>query len=1002
MGNSRETEADTGTVHRVSSATFVGRGKELAALRAAAATAAGGRVPIVLMDGDAGIGKSRLVATACALARAEGMVSAVGGCLPLGEGSIAFAPFTELLRQLEEDLGTQRFAELAGPGLVADMIRPGQSGPPDPGSLSDHMMSLLNRLGESQPALIVLEDLHWADASTRDLVAFLARMLRAARVVLVLTYRGDELHRRHPLRLLLEDLERNPRLERIRLTGLSRPELGELVAAIHEGPALPPQQIDRLLARTQGNPFFVEELLAALPSGERLPARLSDVILGRVERLAEPTVMLLRQATVLADDLDDGMLAEITGRPLEETTAAMRDALAHQFLVIEGRRCRFRHALVREALYEDLLPGERERLHRAAARAMEASLWAQRLPEHTRWATLAYHWDAAGESAQAFTAAVRAGEAAERVGALPEAARWFERALRLWDHVPDPARAARMSRGQLLLRAAEALLPSLSPRALVLAKAALDALDADSEPEDRAAVIGRIGRMNWVHHRGPAAAAAYEQAVALLADRPPSAGKARSLADLGQSLLLRSQHRQALTVLKDALSEARAVGALSVEAHVLCSFGAVLVGLGQVSEGLSMLRHALQLCDEVGEGEDIIRIYSNYSSALEFSAVYEEAARLAAEGAGFASQMGHWRGWAFLMGNRISVLTRCGGWAEAERACAELDEHGWGEFSAVALGRIPLLLGQGQRDAAREIVDHLLESTVGAEDVQFRGQALMRAGQFAASIGQWGEARDKLDKALAITCRTDDQFYRALGYGVAMGVEVAFIQACRGRGSDTSGDIAKARAVADRLLADAQAFQSGLAARNIPELPETTAWLATAAAEHERAWDRHDPDQWAAVAEVWARVGQPAQVVTAQCREVDALLRTRGDRTRAAAMARAALAVADPLGAEPLAGELRLLAQRGRLDLRVPEATVQDAAEPLAGLNLTAREVEVLRLVAVGRTNREIARELFISDKTVSVHVSNLLRKLGVANRYGAAAIAGQLGLSPARGPADR
>jgi DNA-binding CsgD family transcriptional regulator/tetratricopeptide (TPR) repeat protein len=969
----------------------------MAALRAAAAAAADGRTRIVLIDGDAGIGKSRLVARACAQARREGMLTAAGVCVPLGEGSFAFAPFIELLRQMQDDLGAERFGELAGPGLEG-MLVPGQPVRPDPGSLFDQVMSFLIRLGESRPTVVAVEDLHWADASTRDLVAFLARLLRTARLALVLTYRGDELHRRHPLRLLLDDLERNPRLERIRLAGLSRAELAELVADLQDGPALPAEQIDRLLTRTQGNPFYVEELVAAAPSDRPLPVRLADVILSRVERLAEPTATLLRQATVLAEDLDDALLAAITGRTAEEATAAMRDALAHQFLVIEGRRCRFRHALVREALYEDLLPGERERLHRAAALALDGSSWAGRQPEHTRWATLAYHWDAACDFPQAFPAAVRAGEAAERVGALGEAAAWFERALRLWDRVPDPEHAARMNRAQLLLRAAEAVMPSLSPRALVLAEAARDALDDDAEPEERAAIIGRIGRMNWVHHRGTAAATAYEQAVALLSGRPPSAAKARSLADLGQSLLLRSQLHQAGTVLRDALSEARAVGALPVEAHALCSLGAALAELGRVGEGLPMLRDALRLNREAGETEGIIRAYSNCTSALEFSADYEEADRLAAEGAELAGQLGHRRGWAFLMANRVSVLTRCGRWADAERACAELDERGWGDFSAVALGRIPLLLGQGRHDTAREVVDHLLESTAGAEDVQFRAQALMRAGQVAAIGGNWGQARRQLGVALAIAGRTDDQFYRALAYGLAMSAEVACIRAGQAGGPEAGRVVATARAAADRVLAEAQAFASGLAERDTPVLPETSAWLATVSAEHERAWDRHDPGQWAAVAQAWTRVGQPAQAAAAQCREVDALLRTRGDRTQAAAVARSALAVADRLGAAALAAELRLLAQQGRLDLRVPEATGPGTAELMASLKLTPREADVLVLLAVGRTNREIGRALFISEKTASVHVTNVVRKLGVANRYAAAALAGQLGLSATGG----
>jgi DNA-binding CsgD family transcriptional regulator/tetratricopeptide (TPR) repeat protein len=991
---------DTGAVARVTSARLIGRALELAAIRAAAAAAVAGHAPIVLIDGDAGIGKSRLIAGGCAQARQDGLAAAVGACVQLGAASVAFSPFLEAFRELEGELGAERFAELAGPAVDLGAAA-GKAGPPDPGSLFDMVLSFLIRVGKSQPAMLALEDLHWADAATRDLLAFLARSLRGARIAMVLTYRGDELHRRHPLRRLLDDLERNPRLERIHLAGLSRPELVALLSEIRPTAGLPPADVDGLLARTQGNPFYIEELAATGPLGGPLPGRLSDVILSRVERLARPTAALLRQGTVLADDLDDSMLATITGRPLEETTAAMRDAVAHQFLVIAGRRCRFRHALVREALYEDLLPGERERLHRAAALAMDGSPWAGRLPEHTRWATLAYHWDAARDLPRAFAAAVRAGAAAERVSAPAEAAVWFERALSLWDQVPAPAQAARMSRAQLLLRAAEAILPSLSPHATALAQAALDALDAGAEPEQRAAILGRVARMHWVHHRGHDAVSAYEQAVALLASRPPSAQRALSLAELGQSLLLRSLHRQAETVLAGALLAAREVGALQVEGHALCSLGMALVELGRVADGLSMLRRAVRLGQQEGSVEDVIRGYVNLSSALEFSGRYDAADRTAAQGAGYASQLGHRRGWAFLTANRISVLTRCGRWTQAEHACAELEEHGWSDFPVAALGRLALVLGQGRYDAAKEIVDHLLEATAGAEDVQFRGLVLLRAGELAAAGGRWDDARARLGEALAIARRTDDQFYSAAGYALALRIEASQVQASRARGRAAEADIARAREAADRRLADTRAFASSLAAGNVAELPETSAWLATAAAEHARAWGRYEPDQWAAIAETWEHLGQPAQAATARCAEADATLRARGDRARAATAARAALAVAEPLGATGLVAELRRLAQRGRLDLRAADQTTAGPADPLTALHLTPREAEVLALLAVGRTNREIGRELFISEKTASVHVSNLLRKLGVPNRLEAAAIAHQLALAEPASPAQ-
>jgi predicted ATPase len=396
----------TDVARRVTSRQLVGRADELALLRVVTQGAADGAARVVLLSGDAGIGKSRLVATSIEQARRDGFIATLGGCLQLGEVSVAYAPLAEALRELRTQLGEDTLAELLGPGLtdVGALLSGGNAGDAQSsGPLFEHLLGFLTRLSQRQPVLLVFEDLHWADASTRDLVAFLGRNLRDAAVVLLLTYRADDLHRRHPLRPVIADLERDLRVERIVLPGLRRDELARLLGEISDDPASD-EVIDELLTRSDGNPFYVEELVAAGGIGHGLPATLSDLILSRVERLSEPAQAVLHVAAVLGDEVDDLLLEQVTGQP---ATSALREAVSDQVLVIDGDACRFRHALVREALYDDLLPGERERLHLDAARAIEAS---KRLDEHVRWALLAYHWDAGRMPVKAFAASLSAGQ----------------------------------------------------------------------------------------------------------------------------------------------------------------------------------------------------------------------------------------------------------------------------------------------------------------------------------------------------------------------------------------------------------------------------------------------------------------------------------------------------------------------------------------------------------------------------------------------------------------
>jgi DNA-binding CsgD family transcriptional regulator/tetratricopeptide (TPR) repeat protein len=916
------------------------------------------------------------------------MLAAVGGCVQLGEVAIAYAPLVEALREVNRQLGPEVFAELVGPGrdeLDGLIGGHGAAAASSPGPLFEHLLGLLTRLGERQPTVLVLEDMHWADASTIALIAFLGRNLRAARVVLVLTYRVDELHRRHPLRPLITDLERDPLVERVRLSGLTRAELAELVTGISESlPAEP--ALDALLERTEGNPFYIEELVAAGATPGMLPDTLAEVVLSRVERLSEPTQRTLHRASVLGNEVDERLLAAITGEPADTVTAALREALFEQLLVVDAAGCRFRHALIREVLYDDLLPGERERLHVAAAEAVQDPELADRLDEHVRWTMLAHHWYAARESGRAFTASVRAGMAAERVRALADAATHYERALQLWNQADDPASAAGMSRSDLLLRAGEAVhYSSHSSRAITLGKAGFEALEPDVAPERRAFVLQRLGRFYWTQYQGENAVAACEQAVEMLAGRPSSREKAFGLSALGQSLMLRGMPRAAESVLRQAIEIAVEVGAPDVEGHALCSLGAALVDVGRIDEAVTAMHRSGELSRAHGRTADVCRYYTNLAHVLLLAGRFEELERVAAEGNAYSENTGHLRHYGeSITGNLVHGLYCAGKWTEASAAASRLVDRVTAEDPYLVLRWLPLLIAQGRLARARELSDWAVGRTESADDVQFRAVALFRAAALAAAEQRFADARRLVAGGLT-GLTADEQYYGLPNYALALSIEADRVEAAR-LTPRAEAEIAEARAVADGLLAAVQAFAARLSESGIVLLPEPAAALALCAAEHARAHGTDRPDTWSAVASAWEVAGQPYPAAVARLHEADAVLRARSDRPRASAAAGAALTAAEALGAEPLAERLRLLVQRGRLEPAAPEDTT--APDPLVELGVTPREADVLGLLAAGKTNRQIGESLFISEKTASVHVTNLLRKLSVSNRLEAAAIA--------------
>jgi predicted ATPase len=365
---------------RVASPTFVGRVEELQILEAARKRAADADPAVVLVGGEAGIGKTRLVTECASRCAADGMRVLLGGCVPVGDGALPYAPVVEALRGLLSEVGVEAVRELVGPAwpelarLLPALGEPDRRGPPGQAAqarLFELLLGLLGRLGMQAPVVLVLEDLHWADRSTRDLLAFLVRNLRRERVLVVVTYRNDEpSHQRFGP--YLAELDRADRVGRVELARLDQAQtVAQLVGILGAAPAA--ELADAVFARSEGNPFFTEELLGSIRAGSsELPATLRDLLRGRIQALPEPASQVLAVVAVAGRRVPHRLLAAVAGGDDDILVTMLRTAVAGQLLVTQPAEDGYelRHALLREVVEADLLPGERVRLHGRYAKAL--------------------------------------------------------------------------------------------------------------------------------------------------------------------------------------------------------------------------------------------------------------------------------------------------------------------------------------------------------------------------------------------------------------------------------------------------------------------------------------------------------------------------------------------------------------------------------------------------------------------------------------------------------
>jgi DNA-binding CsgD family transcriptional regulator len=982
---------------RVSSPAFVGRGEQLEALGAAVSRAGAGEAGAVFIGGEAGVGKTRLVREFERLPLASGVRFLVGGCVDVGGSELPYAPLLAALRTLMRETEPHVLEELVGaagpdlarlmPELPFDGAGGDAVGPLAQSRLFEALLGLFARLGRDTPIVLVIEDLHWADPSTRGFLSFLVRNARHERLLLIATYRTDELHRRHPLRQFLAEVDRLPAVERLELVPFTRRELSQQLEAILDAPP-GHTLVEELFARSEGNAFFAEELLAAVEDDGslRVSESLRDVLTLRVEGLSPQTRQIVRSAAVAGSVVGHRLLEATASLTEDELLVALREAVESNVLVPNPAHesYAFRHTLLRDALYDELLPRERAALHAALARALERDPGVA-AGAHGAAAQRAMHWSAAHELAAALAASVQAGVEAETVWAFAEANGHFEHAAELWERVADAQRPSGLSLVDLLRRAAEAAyLSGENQRAGTLIRSVLELLDHD---RDRAAVglaHERLARYLLADALLRDALREYRTAASLL-PAEPSAARASILAGEAHILMLEGQSLQARAPCEEAVRIAHDVGAAEVECDALNTLGAVLTMLGAPQDGLDALRRGMQLAEELGALEELRRAYINLGQSLDDAGRLEEAAELARAG-WERLRPGLPSGAPFLASEAGRRLTRLGRWQDALTVLEEAAETArpnlasgmvHGALAALEATRGEVGRASAHLQSARQLIPR---------DSVFRSMAVDdAAGELALARGNPEELRQIVD----LDARVSPNYppFLVPGFTLALRAEADLAQRARTAGDDAGEREGITRAHA--LMSHVQALIRPDTWRLGSPPQDTTLEVELCTLEASRAQGETHADAWAAHAARWDGLGRPYRAAYARFREAEAALLEKLPRPRIVAALTSARSTATRLGAQPLLDDIELVSRRARLRAAAEER--EDAPAEVAGL--TARERDVLRLIAEGRTNPEIGKALYMSPKTASVHVSRILSKLDVKTRTEAAGVAHRLGL---------
>ena len=1001
---------------RGSSPVLFGRETELEALASAFERVRGHAPGVILVAGDAGIGKSRLVREFTDGLSHDGAVVLSGSCLDLHEEGMPYAPFIEAFR------AWMRRTDAAGIDVIAEFAEPLASLLPDRGlgghatpagrrsaskqtpdvrlaRLYDGVLALLGRLAQDRPVVVVLEDIHWADASTRDLLRFLVRNLRDEPILVVATYRTDELHRRHPVSPLLAELLRADRVERLELRPLDRSAIRDLVATILGEPP-GPDVLESLAERSDGLPFYVEELVAAGPTSARLPSTLRDVLGRRLDSLTPVARSLVGAAAVVGRQTTALGLAAVSGLSEDELIEGLRAATEASVLVSEDdgidTTYTFRHALLREAADDQLVPPERARLHARAADHFERVILDTETSDAGSIADVAGHAFGAHDLPRAIAWSVRAARALAAAAAYRESLIHAERAISLWPQVADAAAITGLQHPDLLELAATAATGSNRPdRAVAHLQAAIAELvrSGNTEPQREAGLQLELWSTAWEAADLPAASAAVERAYALGRDGPVDLRIAVTMA-LGNARWWNGQLREAARTLQEAITLAETSGELVDRGQAMTFLAHTLVDLGQADAASALIdRSADAIRSEARSYHEVVT-WGDRSVTLHSVGRFADGEAAALEGLevarryGWEAQIGH-----YLRACLVDACLEQGRFASVESLAAPV-LLGEGvphtiDWTRLSFARVEIR--RGNVEAARELLAGISDTS----DPWGAGTYVTLTDvDLARADGRFEDVRRLVDR---VASEVGDEAVLPAWQILALGIDAASDVADHGRRRRKSADVAVA-------LDCATGWLEGLRRIVVRARSEggagtwAEATLATAEAEVERIGGASDPDRWAGIAERWDAMPHTFSAARARLRLADAMLRA-GDRGAAERELVTAFEVASSMGARPLAAEIAALADAARIRLRgAPLDSATDPDESADGaarerFSLTPRERAVLGLVAEGQTNREIGGRLFISEKTVSVHVTNAMAKLGALSRYEAASLAQRLDL---------
>lgn len=973
---------------------LVGRGSQVARLDDALRRARGGFPSIVLMRGEAGVGKSRLLQEFLSAARDESVTTLSGSCVDVSAGDLPFVPFRTAFRHLVQTRAPEDLAQLFEtswrdmqvllPELAAGSRRVERQSPGSP-HVFEVVTSVVTQMAREHCVVFAVDDAQWADQSTLQLLRYLTLGGAPLPLLVVVAYRGEELPSDPTRQRAFEELSRCA-ADVVTVSPLSGEQVEQLVRCL--GVELTDPAMRRLQARCAGLPFLVEELAAAEQEGltRGIPGRLRDVVRLRLGRLSGPARLVVTLVAVAARSMSHGVLSGAADLGSHDLAEALDEAL-NSHLLVEDRddaSYGFRHAVAREIVHDELRTAVRLDHHARLAAALEAELRDDAYA--TRLCEVAFHWSrTVGHEPDAMRAALLAARASTRANAHPEAARQYEHVMGLWPTVADPEAVCGTDLVTLSTEAAEAAhWAGSTDVALRHIDRALDAAPAD-HAETMVGLQERRTLYSWLDSgtlaRGPDLLAQISGTVT---------GERMRASDLMQS----GRYAESLDAARSAIHLARRFGNTYEEIRASVMLGVGLAMTGAVADGVSILGQALQDALRREDDETTITTQINLSFVLLVDGQWQEAARVALQGLEDAEKRGtSGADGALLAPNAAEALIRLGRLAQATRILKRaLDAD-----PPPAVSRV-LLLSLAEADvlsARFSDADAALRSIAaggGLDDFQFQQQMSSVEAELQLWHPSAGHAvalddlRRSLGSSLSDVAGEDLPLAaRSFWLGVRADADAATV-------ATLARDDHRVSELADdalRLQQSARALQGRALSGGVRA--QLDRFIALIAAEVSRLRGSPAPDLWRAAE---AAAAGDAYLHSYSLWRLGSSLRAVHRRRDAGVALREAYGVADDAGLRVIADAVTVAGHSLGIRVDRQAAAPTPAPRPISPFNLTPRELEVLALLVQGFTNRRIARALGMAEKTASVHVSRILGKLSVSGRGEAVARAYEVGLA--------